>query len=261
VLPPEVKEIKGSILYYILKEFQNHIKSDGNFEVQNRERIFDSLVEKGILTLDYKPLFLRIVTSISDGEINLLHHTNGSDHVLTDKGNLICLAWSKDYGEINKIKIDNRDDKIPITKKCKFFISCGERDTESEIGDFLYEKLSENRDVRVYWWKSKYPNPFLPFTLADQIRKEIESSDYFIGILHKREKLGNGQYTSSPSVQDEMKWAIEDEIPRLLLRDEDVAIEGMILPNYVVKKVSKSSEIFSYIKDLIKQTFCIFRDN
>lgn len=252
-----IGSINSPEVFYILKEFQTHIDDSGNFELIDWDIIFNSLVEKGIFSLSEKPMFRQITTSLAYS-VKLLYHQNGPKYKLLPEGNLAYLAGREKYGDksdISSIKIDNKNEILKIKNPCKIFISCGERENEFEIGDRLFKRLNENEDVEVYWWKEKNPNPNKDASFYEEMEHQIKESDLIIGVLHKRERLENGKYTSSTSVQDEMRWAIQHKIHCLFFREEEVNIDGMILPHANVRKVKKTSEIFSHIKNHFEQVF------
>ena len=183
-----MNEMKNRLIYYILKEFQNEHDDHGDFQQVSRKDVFNILLEKEIVTKDQEPLFHRTVTMMStrslfyDEEqkegITLLKHINGSNHILTDYGHLVCLMWDKDFGTYGRIIIDDVDQKLTIDKPCKVFISCGERDNESEIAFFLKEKIEENKDCKAFFWNQQSPGSSLSRPLLENIIDEIDKSDF-----------------------------------------------------------------------------------
>ncbi len=104
----KIESIKSPFVYHIMKEFQKFIDSYGNYQQEDRNKVFQSLLEQKFVTVKQKPEFHRTVTAISDGEINILHHSNGSYHALTDKGHLLYLSWKGDYEEASEKNTDNK---------------------------------------------------------------------------------------------------------------------------------------------------------
>ena len=165
------------------------------------------------------------------------------------------MSWEKDFKNYSRIVIDDLDKPITISKSCKIFLSCGDRDNESEVAQFLKLKMELNSGVFVYFWGQNPPSSMPHRSTPQDIEGEIKRADIFISILHKRELMGNGLFSSSVPVQDEMKWAIQKGNFLIGFREEGVAIEGMILPEKEIRKVKNSSEMIDFLQQKIDEWF------
>jgi len=254
---------KSSFLYQILHEFQKHVDQNGGFEYVDRFDVLKELVSQGVIEKEKEPYYHRAVTTLSTlyyhkstnvGPDNwtLLHHDNGSMHKITDLGYLVYLSWEKDYGERAQFEINYTNKDLSIEKPCKIFISCGFRDSEKEFGDFLYDKLESNK-VSVFWWGKKNPSQVRREDAWDQFRSEIEKCDYFVAMLHRRERLGFQRYHTSTAVRDEITWAIQNDKPKSIFKEKDVVIDGMIIPREVYRPVTDSTELLRILQEDINK--------
>jgi hypothetical protein len=254
--PQQIKILNRQIpktyyVYNILKEFSKLHDENGNFQQINFNDLFKILKEK-LLVTDYDfPLFKRTVTALSTkGYVQ--PHQGG--YILSDDGYLTLLEWEETFSEPNDIiPIIKETEEIRIDKEMNFFISCGERDNEYPIGDWLEEILIHNPNVHVYWWH-KYPTDAdsdKPTT--SQLLKKIMDCDFFISIFHRRYRLPNGLYTTSTACEDELRYAYINKIPRIGFRQKGVSQEGMILPLIEIRAVDNSTEIIHFLKLAIKE--------
>ncbi len=254
---------KASLLYYILEEFQNYTNEKGNFQYVDRNDIFKSLVEREIIEPDKEKYFHRAVTALStyiyhqspnvSGEAcKLLNHDNGPMNRITDLGYLVYLTWEKEYGEDIEFEINEDDPDIKIKGPCKIFVSCGSRDREKPLGDFLFDKI-KTENVTVYWWGKKNPSQAERMAAWKRFREEIKGCDYFVAMLHRRERLGFQRYHSSNAVKDEIKWAIEFKKHMSIFKEKDVVIDGMILREEIYRPVSNSAELLRILQDDISK--------
>lgn len=96
------------------------------------------------------------------------------------------------------------ENEIQIPKNSKIFISCGQRESEQVIGDWLFNKLVKdnlNKENDIFWWPKKYTGK----PSVEIIKKKLKGSTHLIGFLHPREKIEkSNNWTVSTFSRDEI---------------------------------------------------------
>lgn len=237
---------KTRVIYELLKAFMEEIDEDGNFVPYDMWVISKELIRKGIISDSYKPYFKRLVTTLA--EKGVLDHHNGVNYSLSDDGHLTVLEWEDEFAfETDYIPI-NENAKIKIDYPLTVFLSCGERDNEYPIANWLKDKLEENSNVDVYWWHKDPTNPSSHRPVTEKLFQEIVKRDFFIGILHRRYRLPTGEYTTSVACEDEFRWACFHKIPRIGFRQKQINLEGMILDDMEIRAIENSVQIIEYLQ-------------
>ena len=240
---------KTLVIYEILKAFMENIDSDGNFMSNDMWVINKKLKRKGTINDLYQPYYKRLVTTLA--EKGVLDHSNGNFYSLSDDGHLTVLEWEDEFAfETDHIPI-NENAKIKIDNPLIVFLSCGERDNEYPIANWLKDKLEENPNVEVYWWHKDPTNPSSHRPVTAKLFEVIEKSNFFIGILHRRYRLPTGEYTTSVACEDEFRWACFHKIPRIGFRQKQINIEGMILDDMEIRAIENSDQIIDYLQKSI----------
>jgi len=116
------------------------------------------------------------------------------------------------------------------------------------MANWLKEKMEENHNVDVYWWHKDPTNPSSHRPITAKLFEEIEKSDFFIGILHRRYRLPTGLYTTSVPCEDEFRWACFNKIPRIGFRQKGINMEGMILDDMEIRVVENSDQLIEYLQ-------------
>jgi hypothetical protein len=256
------ESIKSRLLYHILKEFQSHMEN-GNFDAVDKNEIFELLVEKGIMAEDQSNLFNRTITAmtstsichnprISDKHNRLLEVVTSPKHRLTDCGHLVCMSWEKDFSDEISFEINHEDPDIEIRTTCRIFISCGSRDRERPLGDFL-DKTLESAGCETFWWGKGNPSQADRTEAWERFHGEIMDCEYFVAMLHRRERLGVQKYHSSNAVRDEICWAIAEDKPMSIFKENDVVMDGLILPRRPYRSVSNSTDLLHFLQSDIKK--------
>jgi len=243
---------KTRLIYEILKAFMKSIDTDGNFQQTNGNDIFNQLKSRNIIIDSYLPFYKRILTTLS--EKGFLHHHTGTIFSLMDDGHFAIMEWEDDFSfETDDIPIINEDSTIYIDYPLKVFLSCGERDNEYLIANWLKEKMEANPNVDVYWWHKDPTNPSSHRPITAKLFDEIKSRDFFIGILHRRYRLPTGLYTTSVACEDEFRWACFQNIPRIGFRQKRINSEGMILDDMEIRSVVNSDQITEYLQKSLNE--------
>jgi len=195
----------------------------------------------------YKPYYKKLVTTLA--EKGVLDYHKGDDYYLSDDGHLTVLEWEDDFAfETDHVPIVDENAKIEINYPLKVFLSCGERDNENPIANWLKEKMEENPDVNVYWWHKDPTNPSSHRPVTTKLFDKIEDRDFFIGILHRRYRLPTGLYTTSVPCEDEFRWACFNRKPRIGFRQKGINLEGMILDDMEIRVIDNSNHIIEYLQ-------------
>ena len=152
--------------------------------------VHELIIDKTIQDFDEE--IARANRLITDLEQNNYLRKHGDGYVLDTNGHM-------EYQIIMGEKIHNADEEIEITSPhirieidfpIVIFISCGDRPHEARIAKWLKERLEENGEhVVVHWWGDRSPGSMGGVGFSSKIQSNIESSDLFIGILHRRESL------------------------------------------------------------------------
>lgn len=238
---------KTRLIYELLKGFMEQIDPDGNFRRTERNYIFEKLKSKNIVSDSDQPYYYRLVTTLV--EKGFLDHHDGSFYSLSDNGQLAVLGWEDEFAfETDHIPIVNENTPIKINSPLKVFLSCGDRDNEYPIANWLKDKLENNPDVDVYWWHKDPTNPLSHRPVTTKLLEEIENCDFFIGILHRRYRLPTGDYTTSVPCEDEFRWACFKKKPRIGFRQKGIKLEGMILDDMEIRAVENSNQIIEYLQ-------------
>jgi|GEM_PF-2607649 len=238
---------KTRLIYEILKTFMNDIDTDGNFQKIDSTNVFKQLESRNIISERYLPQYKRLLATLA--QKGFLYHQNGSIYSLEEDGQLAVLEWEDDFAfETDHIPIVNDHSKIELNYPLKVFLSCGERDNEYPIANWLKEKLEENPNVDVYWWHKDATNPSSHRPVITKLFEEIEKRDFFIGILHRRYRLPTGLYTTSVPCEDEFRWACFKKKSRIGFRQKRINIEGMILADMEIRAIENSEQIIEYLQ-------------
>lgn len=247
---------KTRLIYEILKAFMEKIDPNGNFEGIDSNEIFRQLVSRNVISEIYLPQYKRLLTALD--EKGFLHHKRESLYSLMDDGHLAVLEWEDDFAfETDHIQIINEKAKININRQLKVFLSCGERDNEYLMANWLKEKMEENHNVDVYWWHKDPTNPSSHRPITTKIFEEIENCDFFIGILHRRYRLPTGLYTTSVPCEDEFRWACFNKKPRIGFRQKSINMEGMILADMEIRVIENSDQLIEYLQKSLDEYFDI----
>ncbi len=237
---------KTRIIYELLKAFMENIDSDSNFIPNDMWVIFKQLKKMGIISASYQDYYKRLVTILA--EKGVLNHHDGYNYSLSDEGYLTVLEWEDEFAfETDYIPI-NENAKIKINYPLTVFLSCGERDNEYPIANWLKDKLEENTNVEVYWWHKDPTNPSSHRPVTAKLFEEIEKCKFFIGILHRRYRLPTGLYTTSMACEDEFRWACFHKIPRIGFRQKQINLEGMMLDDMEIRVIKNSDQIIEYLQ-------------
>lgn len=243
---------KTRLIYEILKAFMEQIDSAGNFLQTELNYVFGKLKSKNIVSDSYQPYYYRLLTTLA--EKGFLNHHNGPFYSLSDDGQLAVLEWEDEFAfETDHIPIADENEKIKIDYPMTIFLSCGERDNEYPIANWLKEKLEENPNVDVYWWHKDTTNPSSHRPVTTKLFEEIEKRDFFIGILHRRYRLPTGLYTTSVPCEDEFRWACFKKKPRIGFRQNRINLEGMILDDMEIRAVENSNQIIEYLQKSLSE--------
>lgn len=238
---------KTRLIYEILKAFMDNIDNDGNFQKTNSNDIFNQLKSRNIVSDSYLPFYKRILNTLA--EKGFLYNQNGTTFSLMDDGHLAVLEWEDEFSfETDYIPIVDEDAKIEIDYPLKVFLSCGERDNEYPIANWLKEKMEENSGVDVYWWHKDTTNPASHRPLTAELFDEINRRDFFVGILHRRYRLPTGLYTTSVPCEDEFRWSCFLNKPKIGFRQKGINLEGMILDDMEIRSVVNSDQIIEYLQ-------------
>lgn len=238
---------KVQITYEILKAFMK-FDNNGDFDHIGISAIFGELKSSNIVSDSYRPFFEKLISTLENK--GFLHH-NKDLYWLSDNGYLIVLDWEADFAsETDHIPIvdENAKIKIEINKPMKIFLSCGERDNEYPIANWLKEKLEEIDNVGVYWWHKDPTNPSSHRPVTTKLFNEIKNSNFFIGILHRRYRLPTGLYTTSVPCEDEFRWACFNKISRIGFRQKGINFEGMILDTMEIRVIDNSTQIIQCLQ-------------
>lgn len=242
---------KTRVIYEILKVFMEKIDKSGNFMSHDMWVIYKELRGKGTISDSYKPYYKRLVTTLA--EKGVLDHHNEDNYSLSDDGHLTVLEWEDEFAfETDYIPI-NENAKIKSDNPLTVFLSCGVRDNEYPIADWLKDKLEENPNVEVYWWHKDPTNPSSHRPVTAKLFEEIEKCNFFIGILHRRYRLPTGEYTTSVACEDEFRWAYFHNLPIIGFRQKQIKLEGMILDNMEIRAIDNSDQIIEYLQKSIKK--------
>jgi hypothetical protein len=243
---------KTRVIYELLKAFMKNIDLDGKFIPNDMMKIFNQLKTKGIISASYQDYYMKLVTTLA--EKGVLTHHDGHHYSLSDDGYLTVLEWEDDFAsQTDHIPIVNENATIKINYPLKVFLSCGDKDNEYPIANWLKKKLEENSDVNVYWWHEDPTNPLSHRPITSKLFKEIEDCDFFVGILHRRYCLPDGYYTTSVSCEDEFRWACFKQKSKIGFRQKQVRVEGMILDDMEIRAIENSDQIIEYLQKSIDE--------
>jgi hypothetical protein len=155
-----------------------------------------------------------------------------------------------------EIDMDPLPLKINLPKDIDVFISCGAKDNEIPIANWLFETLTYTNRINPYWWKILSPGGGERKTFQEHLLNKARKSDAVIGVLHYREQLDNEPTAFSLSSYDEICRAFDDGVPTIVFRHPKLSLTGMFLPSLEVIPVLKASEIYnrlpSFLQSIIK---------
>ena len=178
----------------------------------------------------------------------LLRYIPRQNYILTPFGHLVCMSWEKDFSDETSFEINYEDVDFEIRTPCKIFISCGLRDREKPLGDFI-DKTLDSAGCETYWCGKGNPSQANRTETWEQFHGEIADCEYFVAMLHRRERLGFQRYHSSNAVRDEICWAIAEKQPISIFKENDVVIDGLILPRRPYRAVLDSTELLRVLQD------------